>query len=264
MNEIKIFENPEFGKIQVIMIDEKPYFAGSDVARILGYARPRKAVIDHCKHILKRDGVSLTTNQYGVTTEQTVEMSFISESDVYRLIMKSNLPNAEKFQDWVVEEVLPSIREHGAYMTPETIDAIADNPDLLIQLAQKLKAEREKIKQLNLEIEKNRPATLTGQAVESSTNGILIGQYAPRLQEAGWDIGSSRLFKEFREDGFLCSQKGLLWNKPSQFCLENGYMKYRTSIYTNSKGEQQTSYTPLVTGKGQVYFLNYYKNKYGF
>lgn len=160
--------------------------------------------------------------------------------------------------------MLPSIRKHGVYATNEfTEKAIAD-PDFAIKVFTALKEEREKVAQLKAEAEENRPAVLTGKAVESSTNGILIGQYVPRLREAGWDIGTNRLFEELRSDGFLCSQKGRLRNKPTQFCLKNEYMKYRTNIHTNSKNEQQISYTPLITGKGQIYFLNYYKKKYGF
>lgn len=256
MNEIKVFENPEFGKVRTIVIDEKPYFAGSDVATALGYQNPSRDVQRHCKNVIKRRGTDSVGRQN--------EMSFISEFDVYRLIMRSNLPSAERFQDWVVEEVLPSIRKHGAYMTQDTLNKAIGDPDFAIGLLTALKEEQEKVKQLNSEIEKNRPATLTGKAIESSANGILIGQYVPILREAGWEIGTNRLFEELRSDRFLCSQKGQLRNKPTQFCLKNEYMKYRTNIHTNSKDKQQISYTPLVTGKGQIYFLNYYKKKYGF
>ena len=106
MNEIKIFENPEFGKVRMTVIDEKPYFVGLDVARVLGYSNPRDALNKHCKGVVKRDGVSLTTNQHGVTTEQITEMSFIPESDVYRLLVWSILPNAKCFQNWVIKKIL--------------------------------------------------------------------------------------------------------------------------------------------------------------
>lgn len=122
MNELKIFKNPEFGAVRTVVIDGKPWFAGTDVARALGYAKPQDAVSRHCKHSVKR-GVPYNGNM--------IEMNFISESDLYRLTMKSQLPSAEKFSDWVVEEVLPSIRKNGGYiqnqeqLTPEQIIANA-------------------------------------------------------------------------------------------------------------------------------------------
>lgn len=131
MNELMIFNSQEFGEIRTIEEDGKVLFCGSDVARALGYSNPRDAVNRHCKGVVKRDGVSHTTNQHGVTTKQAVEMSFIPESDLYRLVFSSKLPTAEKFTDWVTGEVLPSIRKNGGYiagqesMTPEELMAAA-------------------------------------------------------------------------------------------------------------------------------------------
>ena len=120
MNELQIFNNPEFGEIRTIEIEGKPYFVASDVAAALGYANPRKAVSDHCKGVTKRD----TPTSSGVQS-----MSYIGEGDLYRLIMKSKLPSAEKFESWVMDEVLPSIRSTGYYVksltTAEQIKLIA-------------------------------------------------------------------------------------------------------------------------------------------
>ena len=111
MNELQIFNNPEFGEIRTIEIEGKPYFVASDEAAALGYANPRKAVSDHCKGVTKRD----TPTSSGVQS-----MSYIGEGDLYRLIMKSKLPSAEKFESWVMDEVLPSIRSTGYYVKPLT------------------------------------------------------------------------------------------------------------------------------------------------
>ena len=111
MNELQIFNNPEFGEIRTIEIEGKPYFVASDVAAALGYANPRKAVSDHCKGVTKRD----TPTSSGVQS-----MSYIGEGDLYRLIMKSKLPSAEKFESWVMDDVLPSIRSTGYYVKPLT------------------------------------------------------------------------------------------------------------------------------------------------
>ena len=112
------YTDKEFGKLDILMIGDKPYFPATKCAKILGYKEPEKAIRTHCKKrgCLKWTGVSNTTNQYGKTTEQTVEMNYISEGNLYRLIVRSKLPSAEKFEEWVFDEVLPTIRKSGAYI----------------------------------------------------------------------------------------------------------------------------------------------------
>lgn len=118
MSEIKLFEKEEFGKVRVVMIGNDPWFYGTDVAKALGYERPNDAVNAHCKKINKFS--------YGDSPQGATPYNIIPESDVYRLVMRSNLPNAEKFQDWVVEEVLPSIRKTGQYGgIPDFTDPVA-------------------------------------------------------------------------------------------------------------------------------------------
>lgn len=111
MSELQIFNSEEFGEIRTIEIDGKPYFVGTDVAKALGYSNPRKAILDHCKGVTKRD----TPTSSGIQS-----MSYINEGDLYRLIMKSKLPSAEKFESWVMDEVLPTIRKTGSYQKPLT------------------------------------------------------------------------------------------------------------------------------------------------
>lgn len=112
MNELQIFNSEEFGEIRTAEIDGKPYFVGTDVAKALGYSNPRKAILDHCKGVTKRD----TPTSSGIQP-----MSYINEGDLYRLIMKSKLPSAEKFEAWVMDEVLPTIRKTGSYQKPMTV-----------------------------------------------------------------------------------------------------------------------------------------------
>lgn len=130
MQEIKVFESTEFGEVRTVEIDGKPFFAGTDIARALGYSRPNDAVSAHCRATVKRSTPISGKMQ---------EINYISEGDVYRLIVSSKLPAAEKFEHWVFDEVLPSIRKHGLY----AIDDIIANPDLGIKALQALKAERE-------------------------------------------------------------------------------------------------------------------------
>ena len=105
MNELKVFENSQFGKLNIMIIDGKEYFPATDCAKVLGYTNPQKAIRDHCKGVTKRSGVSLTTNQHGVTSEQVVEMNFIPEGDLYRLIARSKLPAAEQFEHWIKSNI---------------------------------------------------------------------------------------------------------------------------------------------------------------
>lgn len=138
MNELQIFENSEFGSVRTVDIDGKVYFVANDVAKALGYSVPKDAVTRHCKGALK---------QRYLTEGGEQEIKVIPEGDIYRLVIKSQLPTAEKFERWVFDEVLPSIRKHGMYAE----DELLGNPDLLISVAQKLKEERERNKRLEQE-----------------------------------------------------------------------------------------------------------------
>lgn len=116
MGEIKLFEKEEFGKVRVVMVGNDPWFYGTDVAKALGYENPARDVQRHCKKV----------NKFSPTESVGTPYNIIPESDVYRLVMRSNLPNAEKFQDLVVEEVLPSIRKTGQYGgIPDFTDPVA-------------------------------------------------------------------------------------------------------------------------------------------
>ncbi len=133
MNELKLFENEEFGQVRMVEIDGKPYFMGSDIAKALGYARPNDAIKQHCRATVKH-----STHISG----KMQEVNFIGEGDMYRLITHSKLESAERFESWVFDEVLPSIRKHGIYATDNVINNILNNPDFGIELLTKLKEER--------------------------------------------------------------------------------------------------------------------------
>ena len=141
-NQLQIFNNPKFGQIRTQEVNGKIYFASSDVAKSLGYKNPQEAIRDHCKGVAKR---SVVVNS-GLG-EQIVEMNFIPEGDIYRLAANSELPGAEEFESWVFDDILPSIRKHGMYAK----DELLDNPDLMIEVLQQLKREREEKKLLQTE-----------------------------------------------------------------------------------------------------------------
>ena len=135
-NNLQVFKNNEFGEIRTVLIGGKPCFVGTDIASSLGYKNPNKAINDHCKSITKWD------IPHPQSKTKTIEVNCIPEGDIYRLVVNSELPSAEKFETWIFDEVLPTIRKHGAYMTPEKIEEVLLNPDTIIQLATQLKEER--------------------------------------------------------------------------------------------------------------------------
>ena len=137
MHELMTFENPAFGRVRTLTIEEEPWFVGKDIAEVLGYESPSAAV---SKKVDPEDkGVSEMETPSGKQ-----QMTIINESGLYSLILSSKLPGAKDFKRWVTSEVLPTIRKHGAYMTPETLQAAILNPDTMIQLCQQLKAEQDK------------------------------------------------------------------------------------------------------------------------
>lgn len=164
MSEMQIFEKAEFGKVRVVEHEGQPWFVASDVAKSLGYADPSRAVVEHCKKQVK--STKLVNNQYGNSTP--LNQSIIPESDVYRLVMRSNLPSAKKFQDWVVEEVLPSIRKFGGYMAPkpdDTPETILARAVLIAQdTIRRVEAERDEAIRTKSQIGGRREATAMASA----------------------------------------------------------------------------------------------------
>lgn len=184
---------------------------------------------------------------------------YVNESDVYRLIMHSKLPNIERFQDWVCEEVLPSIRKHGAYMTPETIEKTLTSPDFIIQLATQLKNEQEKRKSAEAKIEADKPKVLFSEAVEASKKSILIRELAKIITQNGYQIGEKQLYERLRKAGYLCSV-GESRNQPSQTYVNMGLFEIRKRVIID-RGETKVYNTTMVTGKGQTYFVNKFLGK---
>lgn len=252
MNELRIFNNPEFGEIRTLEEDGKVLFCASDVAKALGYAKPQNAVAAHCKGALKR----------GIHTNGGIqEMSFIPESDVYRLSFGSKLPTAERLTDWIVEEVIPTIRKHGAYMTPEVIERTLTDPDYIIQLATTLKEERQKRRVLEAKAEEDKPKVLFADSVAASHTSILIFDLAKILKQNGVDIGGNRLFDWMRKNGYLVRRKGSDYNMPTQRSMEMGLFEVKETSVSHSDGHISVNKTPKVTGKGQQYFINAFLGK---
>ena len=237
-NVVEIFNNEEFGQVRTLVIDEKPYVLANDVARALGYKRPADAISAHCKGSVK--------HRY-LTNGGEQEAKFIPEGDIYRLIMKSKLPNAEKFESWVMDEVLPTIRKHGAYMTNEVIERTLTDPDYLIKLANAIKEERQARLIAEQKIEEQRPLVEFADKVSNSSNLIDMGKMAKLLKDENINIGRNRLFEWLRKKDILMRN-----NIPYQRYIDGGYFRVKESTFETPYGTK-TQQTTFVTGKGQIY-----------
>ncbi|AIQ19574.1 antirepressor [Paenibacillus sp. FSL H7-0357] len=184
-----------------------------------------------------------------------VGKEYIPENVFYRLSMKSENEKGIAFQARVADEILPSIRKHGAYMTPDTIEKITTNPDFLIQLGNVLKEAQEKNKVLELKIENDKHKVHYAEAIEISEDSILVGQLAKLMRQKGVEIGEIRLFKWMRDEGYLI-KSGTEYNKPTQRSMEMGLFEIKTGYRSGSGGTTKLTFTAKVTGKGQIYFIN--------
>lgn len=247
MNELQIFNSEEFGEIRTITKDSKTYFVGSDVAKALGYAIPHKAVQTHCKGVLKWNIPTNSGNQ---------DILFITEGDIYRLIMKSKLPKAEEFERWVMEEVLPSIRKNGGYIAGQETLSDEELMAKALLVANNKIAERDKIiEQKQARIEQMKPKEIFADAVSASHTSILVGDLAKLICQNGYQIGQKRLFDWLRANGYLI-KTGSSYNMPTQRYVEQGLFEIKESNLVNPDGSVRITKTTKVTGKGQVYFVN--------
>ena len=249
-NELTLFKNVTLNaSVRGFMgKDGKPYFVAKDIAEALGYANTNDAIRTHTKGVVKR---------YPLQTAGGVQqVRVISEGDMYRLIASSKLPTAEKFESWIFDIVLPTIRKHGAYATPQTIENIINNPDFGIKLLETLKNERAQRVKAEKTIEEQKPKVLFADALTTSKSSVLVGELAKILRQNGIEIGQNRLFKWLRANGYLSSRKGEDWNMPTQRSQERGWFEIKTSTHNNPDGSSMTVLTPKVTGKGQQYFVS--------
>ena len=248
-NMIQVFENKEFGKVRTIVIDGEPWLVGKDVALALGYTDTFGALK---KHIDKDDRQNCQNDSF----ESPRGMTVINESGVYALIFGSKLPTARKFKKWVTGEVLPSIRKHGAYVTPQTVEQLLADPDTMIKILMDLKQERAARLKAEQTIVENRPKVIFAEAVESSDTSILVGELAKLIKQNGVEIGEKRLFTWLRDNGYLMSRKCSDWNMPTQKSMELGLFEINERNAFNPDGSVRITKTPRVTGKGQTYFIN--------
>ena len=250
MNELKVFQNSEFGELDLLLIDGKEYFPATECAKMLGYENPWDALKKHCRYLAKREV------PHPQSPDKTIEKNFIPEGDLYRLIVSSKLPEAEKFEKWVFDEVIPAIRKHGMY----AVDELLDNPDIAIAAFTQLKEERARRLALEAQATLDKPKVIFADSVAASKQSILIGELAKLLKQNGAEFGQNRLFQTLRADGFLCSS-GERYNMPTQRAMEMGLFQIKERTINNPDGSIRLTRTPVVTGKGQVYLTNRYGGK---
>lgn len=188
-NEIVSFDNPEFGQVRAVEVDGKPIFCAKDIATALSYTNTKDAIRRHFK------GVAF---HYPLETAGgTQKARFITEPDVYRLITHSKLPNAQRFEAWVFEEVLPSIRRTGGYVAAKP----DESPEEI--MARAVLVAQEAIERQKRQLDEMKPKAVFADAVATSKTSILIGDLAKILKQNGVDMGQRRLFEWMRQRGYL-------------------------------------------------------------
>lgn len=247
MNDIQIFQYQ--GKpVRTVQKDGEPWWVLKDVCDALS--------VGNASDVFNR----LDDDEKGVDSIDTPggkqKVNIINESGLYNVILRSDKPQAKPFRRWVTGEVLPSIRKHGGYLTPEKVEEALLNPDTLIRLATDLKSEREKRMQLEEQAHKDRPKVLFADAVATAKSSILIGELAKILKQNGIDIGQNRLFEWMRCNGYLIRRKGTDYNMPTQKAMESGLFEIKETSITHADGHISVNKTPKVTGRGQQYFIN--------
>ncbi|EMM1600816.1 TPA: phage antirepressor [Staphylococcus aureus] len=250
MQALQTFQNSQFGNLEILTIEGKQWFPAINVAETLGYTNPRKAIRDHAKE----RGVTIRSVIDSLGRNQNKK--FIDEGNLYRLISRSKLPQAEQFEEWVFDEVLPAIRKHGIYATDNVIEQTLKDPDYIITVLTEYKKEKEQNLLLQQQVEVNKPKVLFADSVAGSDNSILVGELAKILKQNGVDIGQNRLFKWLRNNGYLIKKSGESYNLPTQKSMDLKILDIKKRIINNPDGSSKVSRTPKVTGKGQQYFVN--------
>lgn len=255
MSNLKLFNSSEFGEMRTCCDPNTGdvWFNLNDICRALDLSNPRMV-----KSRLDEDVSQTYTLE---TNSGTQNATFVNESGLYEVILRSDSPKAKPFRKWVCSEVLPSIRKHGAYMTTETIEEVLKNPDLIIGMATELKTEQEARKKLQAEAKVNEPKVKFANALMSSESSILISQLASILTQNGHKIGQNRLFEWLRKNGYL-HENTESRNLPKQKWIEKGYFEIKTSVYFDNKAMAlKTKSTPKITMKGVEHILSVFDNE---
>ena len=247
--ELKIF-NYKNNEVRTTIKDGEIWWVLKDICKILG--------INNSKMVAARldedeKGVSLTDSLGGAQ-----KTTIINEPGLYKVILRSDKPEAKNFMNWITHEVLPSIRKHGAYITSAKMEELMADPDTWVKLIRTLQQERREKELLKNQVEKDKPKVIFCDAVSASDSDILVSEMAKILKGNGIDIGEHRLFERLRNEGFLIRRKGTDKNIPTQRSMNLGLFKITETAITHSDGRVTVAKTSKITGKGQVYFIKYF------
>lgn len=250
MNNLQIFDSPDFGQIRTIQQNGEPWFVGKDVAKILGYERADNAIRNHV------DDEDKLMHQISASG-QNREMYIINESGLYSLILSSKMPKAKEFKRWVTSEVIPAIRKTGGYIAGSENMTDAEIMAKAVLVAQSTIQQRDqRIKELESDVAAAKPKVLFADAVSASDSTILIGDLAKILKQNGHNTGQNRLFQWMRENGYLVRRQGADYNSPTQRAMEMGLFAVKENTVVCPDGHIKVNKTTKVTGKGQQYFIN--------
>ena len=249
-NGLQVFTNAQFGSVRTFNQNGEPWFVGKDVTDILGYQNASKALSDHVDPEDKLNNESLSSlGQRGGW--------LVNESGLYSLVFASKLPAAKQFKHWVTSEVLPTLRKHQVYATPEMAEKILQDPDTIIRILQEIKNEREKRIAAEEKTRADAPKVLFADSVAQAESDILIGELAKLLKQNGVETGQNRLYDRLRKDGYIMKNSTI----PTQKAMEAGLFRVIERTIAQPNGTTRIIATTKVTGKGQIYFVNKYAKK---
>lgn len=250
MNNLQVFKNTEFGELKVLVIDGKEYFPAADCARMLGYLDPYDAIKRHTKGSVKHRVLTSGGEQ---------DIKFITEGDLFRLIVKSKLPAAERFERWVFDEVLPTIRKYGVYATDKVIEEMISNPEYGIRIFSELKAERDRRKSLEIENAKNKQIISELKPKASYYDLILQNKSLVPISKIAKDYGmSGRAFNKLLHELGVQYKMGNCWLLYQEYA-DQGYTQSKTHAIDAERSVMHTYWTQ----KGRLFIYDLLKNKKG-
>lgn len=254
-NKIEVFSSAEFGAVRTIKTEDgKVLFCGADVAKALGYSNPWDALAKHCK----KDGIAKCEVIDSIGREQ--KTTFITEGNVYRLITHSKLPNAERFESWVFDEVLPTIRKHGAYMTENTLEKALTSPDFLIQLATTLKKEQEKRKALETTVAVQEQQISELQPKASYYDVVLNCPDLLPISAIAKDYGkSAKWLNAYLHEHGIQYKQGDIWLLYQKYA-QRGYTSTKTHSLNGRDGLQHAKIHTYWTQKGRLFIYDLLKS----
>ena len=243
---LTVFENENFGKVRTVTIDNEPWFVAKDVCAVLEIKNTTQA----CQKLDNDERSMFNIGRQG-------KVNMVNEYGLNNLILASRKKEAKAFKRWITHEVIPAIRKTGGYIAGEEN---LNEDELIFKAMNVLNAKVERLKQQNKQledkVEEDRPKVLFADSVSASNNTITVGTLAKILKQNGIDTGELRLFNWLRQNGYLIKEKGRDYNRPTQRSMNLDIMKVKQNCITQPNGNIIVTNTPLITGKGENYFVN--------